>query len=207
MIITIVGGTGLVGQGIFKELAQVVDYELHSLSRNGKSKDNLVEPVLYHSANLNETGDWQELLQKSDWVIDAVGILFPSKSKGTTYEKNSIQPAKIIIDTIVNSENQCLFISANDGPFFMNDYMRAKKEVEAYGQKRLKSRFVSVFPGIVYDASRKSSYFPARLLEPLIKIPIFFFLKSYRPIKRSQFAKEIHKIIEGKESSLTSRIK
>ena len=35
MIITIVGGTGLVGQGIFKELAQVVDYELHSLSRNG----------------------------------------------------------------------------------------------------------------------------------------------------------------------------
>ena len=46
MIITIVGGTGLVGQGIFKELAQVVDYELHSLSRNGKSKDNLVEPVL-----------------------------------------------------------------------------------------------------------------------------------------------------------------
>jgi putative NADH-flavin reductase len=128
MIITIVGGTGLVGQGIFKELAQVVDYELHSLSRNGKSKDNLVEPVLYHSANLNETGDWQELLQKSDWVIDAVGILFPSKSKGTTYEKNSIQPAKIIIDTIVNSENQCLFISANDGPFFMNDYMRAKKK-------------------------------------------------------------------------------
>ena len=116
----------------------------------------------------------------------AVGILFPSKSKGTTYEKNSIQPAKIIIDTIVNSENQCLFISANDGPFFMNDYMRAKKEVEAYGQKRLKSRFVSVFPGIVYDASRK---------------------RSYRPIKRSQFAKEIHKIIEGKESSLTSRIK
>ena len=41
MIITIVGGIGLVGQGIFKELAQVVDYELHSLSRNGKSKDNL----------------------------------------------------------------------------------------------------------------------------------------------------------------------
>ncbi|MFK5276819.1 hypothetical protein ACI3RH_08070 [Lactococcus lactis] len=52
MIITIVGGTGLVGQGIFKELAQVVDYELHSLSRNGKSKDNLVEPVLYQSPNL-----------------------------------------------------------------------------------------------------------------------------------------------------------
>ena len=77
---------------------------------------HFIEPVLYHSANLNETGDWQELLQKSDWVIDAVGILFPSKSKGTTYEKNSIQPAKIIIDTIVNSENQCLFISANDGP-------------------------------------------------------------------------------------------
>lgn len=207
MIITIVGGTGLVGQGIFKELAQVVDYELHSLSRNGKSKAHLVKPVIYHAANLNESGNWQELLRKSDWVIDAVGILFPSKSKGTTYEKNSIQPAKIIIDTIVNSENQCLFISANDGPFFMKDYMKAKKEVEAYGQKRLKARFISVFPGIVYDTSRKSSYFPARLLEPLIKIPIFSFLKSYRPIKRRQFAKEIHKIIEGKASKLTQRLK
>ena len=85
--------------------------------------------------------------------------------------------------------------------------MKAKKEVEAYGQKRLKARFISVFPGIVYDASRKSSYFPARLLEPLIKIPIFSFLKSYRPIKRSQFAKEIHKIIEGKASELTQRLK
>ena len=89
----------------------------------------------------------------------------------------------------------------------MNDYMKAKKEVEAYGKKYLNSRFISVFPGIVYDASRKSSYFPARLLEPLVKIPIFSFLKSYRPIKRSQFAKEIHKIIEGKESELTTRIK
>lgn len=84
MIITIVGGTGLVGQGIFKELVQVADYELHSLSRNGKSKAHLAEPVIYHAANLIEPGDWQDLLQKSDWVIDAVGILFPSKSKGTT---------------------------------------------------------------------------------------------------------------------------
>jgi nucleoside-diphosphate-sugar epimerase len=207
MIITVVGGTGLVGQGIFKELSQVANYELHSLSRHGKSKDNLIEPVIYHAANLTEAGDWQELLRKSDWVIDAVGILFPSKSKGTTYEKNSVQPAKIIIDIIVNSENQCLFISANAGPFFMNDYMKAKKEVETYGQKRLKSRFVSVFPGIVYDASRKSSYFPARLLKTLIKIPIFSFLKTYRPIKRSEFAREIHKIIVGEVSSLTTRIK
>ena len=70
----------------------------------------------------------------------------------------------------------------------MNDYMRAKKEVEAYGQKRLKSRFVSVFPGIVYDASRKSSYFPARLLELLIKIPIFSFLKM-KNIEKSETTK------------------
>lgn len=207
MIITIVGGTGLVGQGIFETLVSFKEYELHSISRGGKSKEDLVPSVHYHAADLNEAGDWQKLLRKSDWVIDAVGILLPDKAKGTSYEKNSIQPAKKIIDILLSEKNQCLFISANAAPGFMKGYMDAKKRVENYGKERLKSRFICVFPGIIYDPTRKSSYFAAQLLKALLKFPIFHTLKKYRPIKRSVFAKEIYQIIQGKESPLMSRIK
>lgn len=71
--------------------------------------------------------------------------------------------------------------------------------MEAYGQKRLKSRFVSVFPGIVYDASRKSSYFPARLLEPLIKIPIFSFLKVIVQLNEVNLLKRFIKLSKEKK--------
>ena len=103
MKITVVGGTGLVGQGILLELSKDTTLELHSISRNGK-RPNSIADVNYHSFDLAHDTSWHSLLQTSDWVIDCVGILFPNKSKNQTYANSSIEPAKLIIDNIINSD-------------------------------------------------------------------------------------------------------
>ena len=74
MKIAVVGGTGLVGQGILLELSKDTTLELHSISRNGK-RPNSIAGVNYHSFDLAHDTSWHSLLQTSDWVIDCVGIL------------------------------------------------------------------------------------------------------------------------------------
>ena len=85
MKITVVGGTGLVGQGILSELSKDKSLDLHSISRNGK-RPNSITGITYHSFDLAHDTNWHYLLQTSDWVIDCIGILFPNKSKNQTYE-------------------------------------------------------------------------------------------------------------------------
>ena len=51
MKIAVVGGTGLVGQGILLELSKDTTLELHSISRNGK-RPNSIAGVNYHSFDL-----------------------------------------------------------------------------------------------------------------------------------------------------------
>lgn len=205
MKITVVGGTGLVGQGILSELSKDKSLDLHSISRNGK-RPNSITDITYHSFDLAHDTNWHYLLQTSDWVIDCVGILFPNKSKNQTYENSSIQLAKLIIDNIVDSDNKFLFISANSAPFFLNNYLQAKRTVENYASRKLGNRAISVYPGLVYSRFRKSNYYPAVILDFLLKFKLFSFLRKFRPISKERFAKEIHYIIEGKNSSLTYRI-
>src|SRR5699024_674758 len=51
MKITVVGGTGLIGQGILSELSKDKSLDLHSISRNGK-RPNSIAGVNYHSFDL-----------------------------------------------------------------------------------------------------------------------------------------------------------
>ena len=205
MKITVVGGTGLVGQGILKELSKQKHFELHSLSRTGK-RPNSIENVTYHSVDLFTDSNWIELVQNSDWLIDCVGILFENKAKNITYYNNSVLPAQKLIDTVVNTQTNFLFISANHAPFFLKNYLVAKKEVEDYGKKQLSTRFFCVFTGLVYSKQRLSNYYPAIILATLLKFTPFSFLAKYRPIARNTFAKEILAIIQGKPSALLNRI-
>ena len=206
MKIAVVGGTGLVGQGILLELSKDTTLELHSISRNGK-RPNSIAGVNYHSFDLAHDTSWHSLLQTSDWVIDCVGILLPNKSKNQTYENSSIEPAKLIIDSIANFDNKFLFISANSAPFFLNNYLHAKRTVENYASRKLGNRAISVYPGLVYSKFRRSNYYLAVMLDFLLKFKLFSFLRKYRPISRERFAKEIRYIIEEKNSELTYRIK
>ena len=71
MKITVVGGTGLVGQGILSELSKDKSLDLHSISRNGK-RPNSVTSITYNSFNLALDTNWHYLLQTYDYTFSII---------------------------------------------------------------------------------------------------------------------------------------
>ncbi|MBS1008529.1 NAD-dependent epimerase/dehydratase family protein [Leuconostoc suionicum] len=203
--IIVVGGTGFVGQGILSDLNNK-GFELHSLSRHQFSPTDATDQVTYHATDLNEPGEWQDLLREADWVIDAVGILLPNPFKHINYQNSSVQPAQRLLDVLATThQTKFLFVSANATPFFLNAYLRAKLTVEHSAKALLNDRAYNVYPGIIYDKSRIYSYIPAIILVTLQHIPGLKFLQRYRPISRKTFAIEVENILNGKESALLKR--
>lgn len=199
--IVIVGGTGFIGQGLVKNLPPDL-FEIHSLSRHSfmPSKN---DSTIYHAVDLEKPEQWQGIIADADWVIDAVGILFPNPLKHQTYHKNSVKPAKQLI-AILKQETQpkFLFISANTGPFFMKPYLKAKLTVETLAKTQLGSRAFIVYPGIVFDKDRRSSYLLGILIKKCRHLSYFDHLRS---ISRLEFATEIEQILLGFPSHLLKR--
>lgn len=200
--VVIAGGTGFVGQGIIRQLSPE-KFAVHSLSRHayqGEAGDQTV----YHAVNLARPQEWQSIVHDADWVIDAVGILLPNPIKEQNYENSSYAPAKYLMDVLVKEPKvNFLFISANAGPFFMNPYLKAKRTVEKEMQQRLVERAYVVYPGVIFDKARFSSYVPGLVLAQLTVLPYF---RKLRPLSRSQFSHEIERILLGLKSPLEQRL-
>ena len=193
MKVVIVGGTGFVGQGILQVLVKDKTLELYSLSRGGE-RFRSVAGVTYQQVDLQRTGAWQVLLKEADWVIDCVGILWPDRKRQLNYQNASIKPAKQIITTIKTSETKFLFISANAGP---PAYLKAKRIVEKYARQVLGKRAYVVYPGLIYDRTKKSTYYLGKILHVITFLPG---LKKYQPVERKILAQAIEKILQGKTS-------
>ncbi|MEY4664223.1 NAD-dependent epimerase/dehydratase family protein [Weissella cibaria] len=200
--VVIAGGTGFVGQGII-QLLSPEKFEIHSLSRH----DYVSRPTdktIYHVVDLANSSELHNIIADADWVIDVVGILLPNPIKGVTYRNSSYEPAKYLIDQLIKQTNtNFLFVSANSGPFFMKPYLNAKRAVEKLMNQSLSGRAYIVYPGIIYDKSRLSSFIPGILLSHLVKVPYF---KKLRPISRQSFSLEIQRILNGKHSHLEEKI-
>ncbi|GMA70506.1 NADH dehydrogenase [Leuconostoc litchii] len=204
-VVVVVGGTGFVGQGILAALS-AENFELHSFSRHQFNSQDPENHIVYHAVNLNHPGEWQDILKKADWVIDAVGILFPNPFKNVNYKNSSVEPAQKLLNVLTTADKtKFLFVSANATPFFLNAYLKAKLTVENTAKTLLGERAYNVFPGIVYDKSRMYSYIPAIILKFVQSIPGLRFLKRYRPVSREYFSKEVTHIILGHLSELSQR--
>ncbi len=77
--VVIAGGTGFVGQGIIQQL-DPTQYDVHSLSRH-VYHPHTNDKTTYHVVDLSDTPSVLAIIQDADWVIDAVGILFPNPIK------------------------------------------------------------------------------------------------------------------------------
>ncbi|MGN1293494.1 SDR family oxidoreductase [Weissella soli] len=200
--VVIAGGTGFVGQGIIEQLSPE-KFEVHSLSRHphqGEAGDQ----TIYHAVDLARPQEWQSIVHDADWVIDAVGILLPNPLKKQTYQNSIYAPAKNIMDVLVNEPKvKFLFISANAGPFFMKPYLKAKRAVEQDMQQRLAEQAYLVYPGIIFDKARFSSYLPGLVLAQLTILPYF---RKLRPLSRTQFSREIERMLLGQKSPLEQRL-
>lgn len=199
--IVIVGGTGFVGQGLIKYLSSEL-FEVHSISRhpfNGKPGDR----THYHAIALSDSAQLRPIVSDADWVIDAVGILLPNPLKNQTYQNSSYEPAHQLIHLLAQEvKPKFLFISANAGPFFMRPYLKAKLAVEREMAQALPGRAFAVYPGIIFDPARQSSYWPGVALTHLKSITYF---NKFRPVARAEFAKEVSGILTGKSSPLLRR--
>lgn len=201
MQVTIVGGTGLVGQGIIQELVKIPGYKVYSLSRHGKRYDSQLGATYYAGSFDDER--WQELIKSSDWVIDCVGILRENLFKGQTYQNTIIEPANRIAELMKSGENKLLFVSANYAPKSLARYLTAKKLAEQLLKTKLSHRVTILYPGLIYDRQRQSTYYLGRALALVKKWPGF---AKIRPIARNDFAKEVVAIISrNKKSSLQIR--
>ncbi|ACA82156.1 NAD(P)H-binding protein [Leuconostoc citreum] len=199
--IVIAGGTGFVGQGIIKQLPPQL-FDVHSLSRHGRQPKN-GDSTTYHAVDFNQPDQLQAVIMDADWVIDAIGILLPNPIKKQNYQNSSYEPAKKLIDVVVQSpKTKFLFVSANTGPFFMRPYLKAKRAVEKDMAQLLPKRSFSVYPGIIFDKDRTSSYLPGLMVARLRGISYFYKLRA---IPRTYFAKEIKKILLGHRSELQQR--
>lgn len=199
--VVIVGGTGFVGQGFINNFSSDL-FELHSLSRHAFVSDK-DDTTIYHAVNLDKPEQWQAIVADADWVIDAVGILFPNPLKQQTYQRNSVTPAKQLIAILqIETKPKFLFVSANTGPFFMKPYLKAKLTVEALAKTTLGQRAFMVYPGIIFDKDRQSSYFPGVMIK---KYDRFSYFNHLRAISRSEFSAEVEQILLGNASPLLKR--
>ncbi|ALI33785.1 NAD-dependent epimerase/dehydratase family protein [Weissella cibaria] len=200
--IVIAGGTGFVGQGIIKQLSPET-FEVHSLSRHHYEPTE-TDHTIYHAVDLSQLQEWKHIVEDADWVIDAVGILIPNPIKGINYKNSSYEPAKYLIDQIVNQTNtKFLFVSANNGPFFMKPYMNAKRAVELHMKQDIPNRSYIVYPGIIFDKSRISSFVPGLIMSHMTKLPYF---RKLRPVSLKEFSTEIELILTGHYSVLEQQI-
>lgn len=87
-----------------------------------------------------------------------------------------------------------MFISANAGP---PAYLKAKRTVEKYARQVLGKRAYVVYPGLIYDRTKKSTYYLGKILHVITALPG---LKKYQPVERKILAQAIEKILQGKTS-------
>ncbi|MFD1126022.1 NAD-dependent epimerase/dehydratase family protein [Lentilactobacillus raoultii] len=212
MIITVVGGNGYVGSGLLLELSQFADFQLFSISRSGQpARSSMLKNVHWIKGDVTQSGDWEAIIAKSDWVIDCVGILLPNPIKQTTYWKNSVQPAKTLIN-LIHRQNLAadktpnthfLFVSANYAPSLMKNYLKAKLEVEKDMAELLPKNSVAIYPGIITDQSKPL----VKLFKAIAKVTTLSpYFKRLRFIPRTAVAQETVRILTGEDSFLTSRI-
>lgn len=107
--VVIAGGTGFVGQGIIQQL-DPTQYDVHSLSRH-VYHPHTNDKTTYHVVDLSDTPSVLAIIQDADWVIDAVGILFPNPIKKQNYHNSSYAPAKYLIDALVSAPHAKLLLS------------------------------------------------------------------------------------------------
>lgn len=207
--IVIMGGNGFIGQKLGEALVKN-NHKVTSISRSGKPKGKLTEwlnQVRWVESDILNDTRWEAELEKADWVIHTIGILFENRQKNQTYERFIVEPVRVILKAMkrLSWQGNFLFLSANHAPFFLNDYISAKRKAETL-IRRVNSSYVIVYPGIVSDWERPLSMLTGTLIRMASKIPFVRELfQRYDVVSREVLAKEIVAIIQGGESPLTRR--
>ncbi|UQS84236.1 NAD-dependent epimerase/dehydratase family protein [Bombilactobacillus thymidiniphilus] len=205
MQIAIMGGSGYVGQALLAKLVMIPNYDVVSLSRSGGDKVQQLwkKQVTFIKTDFVHDQNWQSAIQSADWVIDLVGILHEHTRQQITYYNASFLPAQKVIDYLAehHSSAKFVFMAANWVPRSMNKYLFYKEKVIIYARKKLPQQTIVLYPNLIYDRKRKSSWLLAQLLKVINR---FSNVRLY-PDQLTKLTDEIVQIIAGKPSYLTAK--
>lgn len=209
MKVIIFGGSGFLGQQIAKILVQR-QHQVISVSRHGKPATlsaSWSHQVQWVCSDVTRDTNWQEQVQRADWVIDTVGILFENPRKKKTYQRLILTPVKKISSFLAQQKKPAkfLFISANTVPFPLRKYMEAKLAAEELIHQEV-AEAVIFYPSLLVGQERIGTILFSKCIYFFKKIS---FLKNlfigYDPVPVAEMAQEIVHVLEGGNSIYTHR--
>lgn len=206
--VVLLGGSGFVGQGILAQLAFDLRFKTLSISRSGG------QPALkrrYPNCRWlkidlqKQSVDWDQLLDQADWIVDLLGILLAKDQK--TYQKLTLTPLMPLVAAVKrNKRTKLLFVSAKTAPKALKNYLIVKRQTEKLLKQELGSRATILYPSLIYQRQRKSTWILAHLLLFGQKLPpVAKYFKKWQPISRETFCQEVKKILLGTGSWLEQK--
>lgn len=202
MQVGIMGGSGYLGQQVLIQLQQHPTWKLISFSRHGQQNlpPDIQRMAHFVSTDFLHDNQWQPYLKQCDWVIDLVGILREQPRKKITYQTATFAPAQIVTDYIVQQQltTKMLYVAANWAPWGLKKYLFYKDQTAHYIQQQLQQQAVIVYPNLIYDRKRLTSWGLAQLLR-------LGYFPAIAPMTRGAFSQEVDKILQNQVSFLQQR--
>lgn len=203
--VILLGGSGFVGQGVLDQLAFDPHFEILSISRSGGTPILKKRYPRCHWLKIDlqkQSVDWDQLLDQADWIVDLLGVLLAKDQK--TYQKLTLIPLLPLVAAVKRSQQtKLLFVSAKTAPKALKNYLSVKRQTEQLLKRKLGSRAVILYPSLIYQQQRKSTWILAHLLLFGQRIPpVAKYFKKWQPISRERFCQEVKKILLGADSWL-----
>lgn len=180
MNILLIGGNGFLGESLIKE-ALKNNINISYLSRH-KIKNKELSHIKWIQADIFNIEEIN-IEEKFDVVIHLVGTI---KNKNMYKKLNTQSVAKSIELCTKFNISKLVYISANGG---FKDYFNSKKQAEEF-VKSSSLNYLIVRPGLMYGASRPSSYFNVIPIKIFSALNISFFKNVY-PLPVSKISEKI----------------
>ena len=180
MNILLIGGNGFLGEALIKTALEK-NIGISYLSRN-KIKNTELSNVHWIKADIFNVEEIN-IEEKFDAAIHLVGTI---KNKNMYKKLNTQSVVKSIKLCSKFDINKLVYISANGG---FKDYFNSKKQAEEF-VKSSSLNYLIVRPGLMYGASRPTSYLNVLPIKIFSALNILFFKNVY-PLPVSKVSEKI----------------
>ena len=185
--VSVFGGTGFIGSNIIEELVNT-NYKPKALVRESSISKLPIGNIEIIKGKIDDQKSIDSILQNSDVIIYAVGIIRENTKKGISFDKVHFEYFRNIVDlSKENGIKRIIYVSANGVKELGTKYQTSKYKAEQY----LKYNFDNwtVFrPSVVYGEPKGKMEFMTQLKEEIVDkpfpVPLFF---KANPLKTDQF--------------------
>jgi len=186
--IGVFGGTGFIGSNVVNSLIEF-GYEPNVLVRNKHHNKSLKDKgAILFDGDINDVDKVRNVVEKSDVIIYAIGIIREYHKRGITFEKLHFEYFKQIVDIAKEvGTKKIIYISANGVDNLSTQYQSTKYLAEQYLRNNFEN-WTIFRPSVIYGNPGKKMEFLTQLKKDIIdkSIPVPKFFKG-NPFKSNTF--------------------